>query len=78
MKITVEIKEVHSHIVTVEVPDNWPNRSESQRQRSIREAALETAQQLIAEGHEGELEYDRTLDPEQWTVRDENGNYFES
>jgi predicted RNase H-like HicB family nuclease len=73
MKITVEIKEVHSHIITVDVPDNW-----SQRQRSIREAALETAQQLIAEGHEGELEYDRTLDPEQWTVRDENGNYFES
>lgn len=84
MKITVEVKEVWSHTVIVDVPDEQiegfvsiTGYSEEQRKGYIRQVALEAANQLIAEGDEGELEYNRTLDPDQWTVRDEKGNYFE-
>jgi len=61
---SVGVKEVWEHILTVKLPAN-----------ATKEQILEAANQLIAEGDEGTTEYSHTLDPNQWTVRDEKGNY---
>jgi hypothetical protein len=63
-KFTVGVKEVWEHTLTVELPAN-----------ATKEQILEAANQLIAEGDEGTTEYSHTLDTDQWTVRDKDGNY---
>lgn len=64
MKVTVEIKEVHSSIREIEVPNNATD-------TEIRALAAEDA----GEADELNIEYSHTLDPETWTIRKQDGNY---
>ncbi len=62
---TVEVKEVWCHTVNVELPAN-----------ATKDQILEAANKKIEAGDDGSTEYDYTLDPENWTVRDADGNYL--
>lgn len=62
---TVDIKEVWCHTVEVDLPAN-----------ATKQQILDAANEKIAEGDEGSTEYDYTLDPEKWNVRDGQGNYL--
>ncbi len=62
MKVIVEITEVHKSIREIEVPDNATD-------AEIREQAAEDA----VGADELDLEYSHTLEPEEWTIRKENG-----
>lgn len=64
-KFTVDIKEVWSHTIEVELPAN-----------ATKEQILEAAQKRLAEGDEGETEYSHTLDSDQWTVWDDQGSHL--
>ncbi len=64
-KFTVDVKEVWSHIITVELPAD-----------ATKDRVLEAANQKIAEGDDGSTEYSHTLDQDAWTVRNEQGNYL--
>ena len=64
-KFTVDVKEVWCHVVNVELPAN-----------ATKDQILEAANKKIEAGDDGSTEYDYTLDPENWTVRDADGNYL--
>jgi hypothetical protein len=64
-KFTVDIKEVWSHTVEVELPAG-----------ATKEQILAAAQSKIEEGDDGNTEYSHTLDNDEWTVRNEAGNYL--
>ena len=64
VEFSVGVKEVWEHTLTVKLPAN-----------ATKEQILEAANELLAEGDEGTTEYSHTLDLNQWTVRDEKGNY---
>ena len=64
-RFTVEVKEVWCHAVEVELPAN-----------ATRQQIIDAANEKIAEGDEGNTEYDYTLDPDKWNVRDEGGNFL--
>lgn len=65
-KFVVEVKEVWSYPVEVELPAD-----------ATKEQVLEAAnQQLEEEDHGENMEYDRTLNPDTWTVRNETGNHL--
>jgi hypothetical protein len=61
-KYIVEVKEVWTVAVEVEVPAT-----------ATKEQILDAANDKIEEGDNGESQYDYTLDPDEWTVRDEKG-----
>ena len=61
---SVDVQEVWSHTVEVELSAD-----------STKDQILEAANQKIAEGDEGQTEYSHTLEPENWTVRNAEGNY---
>ena len=65
MRFTVDVKEVWTRCITVDLPKN-----------ATVEQIREQANMQIQESDEGETEYSRTLDPETWTVRDSNGRYL--
>lgn len=62
-KIVVDIKEVWSVEVVVEVPDD-----------ATKDEILETATKKFEEGEHGESEYSHTLDRDVWTVRELSPN----
>lgn len=64
MKIFVDIKEIWSATVTVEVPEN-----------ATRDEMLEAATTAFEENGTDTSEYDRTMERDHWTVRKENGDY---
>ena len=64
-KFTVDVKEVWCHTIEVELPTD-----------ASKEQILAAANKKIAEGDEGHTEYDYTLDPDKWNVRDGDGNYL--
>ncbi len=64
-KFTVDVKEVWCHTVEVDLPTN-----------ATKEEILAAVSEKIAEGDDGNTEYDYTLDPENWTVRDSDGKYL--
>jgi hypothetical protein len=64
-KYIVEVKEVWTLAVEVEVPAN-----------ATKEQILDAANDKIEEGDNGESQYDYTLDPDEWTVRDEEGKHL--
>ena len=64
MKVTVEITEVHKSLREIEVPDDATD-------AEIREAAEEDA----GDANELNLEFSHTLEPENWTIRKENGDH---
>ena len=64
-KYVVEVKEVHSSLCEIE-SDEPMDRSE----------LLEKAQQMIEAGEQSDyLEYDRTMEPDSWTTREEGGDF---
>ena len=64
--ITVEVKEVWSVAVTIEVPDN-----------ATKDEMLTVAAERFEEGEHGESEYSHTLGRDTWTVREaESGKYL--
>ena len=66
MRIIVEVKEVWSVAVTIEVPDN-----------ATKDEMLATATEKFEEGEHGESEYGHTLDRDAWTVREaDSGKYL--
>ena len=65
MKIAVEIPEVHKTLVEIEVPDG-----------ATKEEILKAAQSKFEAGGSNDLEYSHTLDDDEWTIRDYNGNFF--
>jgi len=65
MKVIVEIAEVHKSIRVIEVPDDASP-------QKIRELAAENA----GNANELDLQYSHTLDPQDWIIRTEDGNYF--
>ena len=65
MRFTVDVKEVWTRSITVELPET-----------ATAEQVREQANRQIQESDEGATEYSRTLDPENWTVRDSNGRYL--
>lgn len=64
-KFTVDVKEVWCHVVNVELPAN-----------ATKAQILDAATEKIDAGDEGKTEYDYTLNPDKWTVRDADGNYL--
>ena len=65
-KFVVEVKEVWSYAVEVELPDD-----------ATKQQVLEAAnQQLEEEDHGENMEYDRTLDPDSWTVSNKAGRHL--
>ena len=64
-KFIIDVKEVWCHTVEVELPAN-----------ATRQQIVEAVQGKLADGEEGTTEYDNTLAPEQWNVRDDEGRYL--
>ena len=64
-RFTVDVKEVWCHTIEIEVPAG-----------SSREDILAAAQRRLSDGEEGTTEYDSTLPPATWNVRDNQGKYF--
>ena len=65
MLFTVDVMEVWTRCITVELPKN-----------ATVEQIREQANLRIQESDEGVTEYSRTRDPETWTVRDSSGRYL--
>jgi PhoPQ-activated pathogenicity-related protein len=61
-KFTVDVKEVWCHTVEVELPES-----------ATRQQIIDAVNDKIEEDDEGNMEYSHTLDPDQWTIRDEQG-----
>lgn len=64
-KFTVDVKEVWCRSIQVNLPVG-----------ATKEQILDAANQKIAEGDDGETEYDYTLDLDRWNVRDEQGHFI--
>jgi hypothetical protein len=64
-RFTVEVKEVWCHAVEVKLSAD-----------ATRDQIVEAAQAKLEEGDDGSTEYDYTLDPDRWNVRDEGGNFL--
>ncbi len=64
-KFTVDVKEVWCHVVNVELPAD-----------ATKDQILEAANKKIEAGDDGSIEYDYTLAPENWTVRDADCDYL--
>jgi hypothetical protein len=64
-KYIVEVKEVWSVEVEVELPAT-----------ATKEQILNAANDKIEEGDNGESQYDYTLEPDDWTVRDGKGKHL--
>jgi hypothetical protein len=57
-KFSVDVKEVWCHTVEVELPAH-----------ATREEIVAAVNEKVAEGHEEEMEYSHTLDPDTWAIR---------
>jgi hypothetical protein len=65
-KFSVDVKEVWEYTIEVELPAD-----------ATKEQILAAANRKIGDGDQGnDMEYSHTLAPEQWSVRDEKGNYL--
>jgi hypothetical protein len=64
-KFTVDVKEVWSHTVEVELSTD-----------ATKEQILAAANEKIEEGDDDNTEYSHTLDPDTWTVRNSQGKYL--
>lgn len=66
VKYNIEIPEVHKALVKVELPEG-----------ATRNQIINAAQELFEENGSDDLEYSHTLEHDEWTVRDEKGNFLE-
>jgi hypothetical protein len=64
-RFIVEVKEVWTLAVEVELPAT-----------ATKKQILDAANDKIEAGETGESEYDYTLDPDEWTVRDEDEKHL--
>ena len=65
-KFWVEVKEVHT--VTVPV--------ESDKENPTRQELAEMANKIIEATDDLNIAYDYTLEPDSWTIRDNDGNFI--
>ena len=70
MEIYVDIKEIWDNTIVVDIPDDTePNQ--------VRDVALDAARRALEEeGEPDNAQYNRTLEDETWTVRDDEGDFF--
>lgn len=65
MKYYVEIPEIHKALVEIEAPEGIS-----------RDDLLDLASNKFEEEGSDVLEYSRTLEIDEWTIRDEDGNFI--
>ena len=64
-KFTVQVKEVHCNIFEIEAPEG-----------TSRKALEELANKALEEGDDCHFEYSHTLEPDEWVVRNEGGDFL--
>lgn len=65
MKYYIEIPEVYKALVKVELPEG-----------TMRDKVIEAAQKIFEKMGSNDLEYSHTLEQEEWTVCDGEGNHL--